>query len=264
MLCGMVQFTERKDAARLAWTFTPGRSPTVLFLPGFRSDMTGAKALEVAAWCEGAGQACLRLDYSGHGRSGGAFTDGAIGVWTADALHLIDTLTEGPLLLMGSSMGGWIMLLLALARPHRVVGLIGIAAAPDFTEATMWQAMLPAERTRLMTEGILHAPSEYGVDLPITRTLIEDGRRHLLMGAPIKLACPVRLLQGQADPDVPWETALRLAARLDAEDIQVILIKDGDHRLSRPGDLRLLRETLAALLQQCGSEPLAVAGIAPA
>ena len=255
---------DRGDGVALAWARVPGRAPTVVFLPGFRSDMTGAKALDVASWCEAAGQACLRLDYSGHGASGGTFTDGTIGVWTTDALHLIDTLTEGPLLLMGSSMGGWIMLLLALARPDRVIGLIGMAAAPDFTEDMMWQAMLPAERTRLMTEGVLHAPSEYGVDLPITRALIEDGRRHLVLGAPIKLACPVRLLQGQADPDVPWETALRLAARLEAEDVRVILIKDGDHRLSRPGDLLLLRETLAALLQERGGKALAVAGIAPA
>ncbi len=256
--------TDRGDGVELAWDMVPGRSPTIVFLPGFRSDMQGAKALEVAAWCERTGQACLRIDYSGHGESGGGFTDGTIGVWTADALALVDRLTEGPVLLMGSSMGGWIMLLLALARPARVMGLIGIAAAPDFTEDMMWQAMLPAERTRLMTEGVLHAPSEYGVDLPITRALIEDGRRHLLLGAPIPLTCPVRLLQGQADPDVPWETAMRLAARLDSEDVRVTLIKDGDHRLSRPGDLRLLRETLAALLQECGGEALAVGGVAPA
>lgn len=255
---------DRGDGVGLAWARQAGRSPTVVFLPGYRSDMQGAKALETEAFCKATGWACLRLDYSGHGASGGAFTDGTIGIWTADALAVVDRLTEGPLVLVGSSMGGWIALLVALARPDRVAGMIGIAAAPDFTEDLMWQAMLPAERARLEADGVLHVPSDYGENLPITRALIEDGRTRLLLRAPIPLHCPVRLLQGQRDPDVPWETALRLATRLEATDVRVTLIKDGDHRLSRPQDLALLRGALTELLGERGGQALAVAGIAPA
>jgi pimeloyl-ACP methyl ester carboxylesterase len=219
----------------------------LVFLPGFGSDMAGSKAVDVAAFCAARGQAMLRLDYSGHGASGGAFTDGTIGRWTEDALAVIATI-EGPLLLIGSSMGGWIALLVARALGARIAGLIGIAAAPDFTERLMWEAMAPPERARLMTEGVLHIPSQYGPPTPVTRALIEDGRRHLLLDAPIPITAPVRLLHGQADPDVPWEMALRLSERLVSADVQVTLIKDGDHRLSRPRDLALLRMTVAAML----------------
>ena len=236
------------DGVELAYLRTPGSAPTAVFLPGFRSDMKGAKAAEVAALCAARGTGCLRLDYAGHGASGGRFEDGTVGRWTADALHLVDRLTEGPLVLVGSSMGGWIALLAALARPDRVAGLVGIAAAPDFTERLMWDAMLPAERATLLREGVVHAPSEYGEPPPTTRALIEDGRRHLLLDAPIPLACPVRLLHGQLDRDVPWETALRLSERLASPAVQVTLLKDGDHRLSRPADLALLRRTVTALL----------------
>ena len=238
----------RADKVELAYLRTPGSAPTVVFLPGFRSDMQGAKAAEVAGLCAARGTACLRLDYAGHGASGGRFEDGTVGGWAEDALHLVDRLTEGPLVLVGSSMGGWIALLTALARPGRVAGLVGLAAAPDFTERLMWNAMLPAERAELLREGVVFASSEYGAPLPITRALIEDGRRHLLLDAPIPLACPVRLLHGQLDRDVPWETSLRLSERLASPDVQVTLVKDGDHRLSRPADLALLRQALAALL----------------
>ncbi len=255
--------TDRGDGTHLAWVRTPGRGPTTVFLPGFRSDMGGSKALAAETWCRARGTACLRLDYSGHGASDGAFTDGTIGRWTEDALLLIDRLTDGPLLLIGSSMGGWIMLLLALARPERLAGLLGVAAAPDFTEALMWDAMMPAERDTLRRDGVLLAPSEYGEPTPITLRLIEDGRRRLLMHAPIGLRCPVRLLHGQRDPDVPWETALRLAARLDSDDVQVTLVKDGDHRLSRPEDLAVLGRLHAALLGQDGGEALAKGRVAP-
>ena len=248
----------------LAYSHTSGHSPTVVFLPGYRSDMQSSKALDIAAFCAARGQACLRLDYAGHGASGGAFTDGTIGSWTEDALHLIDTHTQGPLILVGSSMGGWIALLVAIARPGRVAGLIGIAAAPDFTEDLMWAAMMPNERARLAADGVLYAESDYGDPLPVTARLIEDGRTRLLLRGPIPIACPVRLIHGQRDPDVPWETALRLADRLESADVQVMLIKDGDHRLSRPSDLALLRRTLAALLEQDAGEPLAVGGVAPA
>ena len=243
---------DRGDGIRLAWARTPGRGPATVFLPGFRSDMTGSKAMAVQEWCRTAGTGCLRLDYSGHGASDGDFTDGAIGEWTRDALVLIDRLTDGPVLLVGSSMGGWIALLAALARPGRVMGLIGIAAAPDFTESLMWEAMMPPERETLQREGLLLAPSQYGEPTPVTLKLIEEGRRHLLMQRPIPLRCPVRLLQGQRDPDVPWETALRLAERLEGQDVQVTLVKDGDHRLSRDQDLLLLRRLHQGLIGKDG------------
>ena len=239
---------EREDGVGLAYVHTPGAGPTTVFLPGFRSDMTGSKAVAVEGWCRGAGRACLRLDYSGHGASGGEFTEGCIGDWTRDALAVIDGVTTGPLVLVGSSMGGWIALLVALARPGRVVGLIGIAAAPDFTEALMWESMLPAERAVLERDGVLMVPSAYGAPTPVTRHLIEEGRRHLLMGAAIGVTAPVRLLHGQRDPDVPWETSVRLAARLAGDDVQVVLVKDGDHRLSREADLVLLRGVHATML----------------
>lgn len=244
---------DRGNGVRLAYALTPGRSPTIVFLPGFRSDMTGDKATHLAGLCAARGQAMLRLDYSGHGASGGRFEDGSIGRWTDDALVLIDQLTSGKLVLIGSSMGGWIALLAALARPERIAGLIGIAAAPDFTERLMWQAMTPRQRETLLRDGVLHVPSEYGDPYPITSRLIEDGRAHLLLDGPIALDCPVRLLHGQRDPDVPWETALRIAEHLGSADVRVILVKDGDHRLSRPADLSLLGETLAALLAQDGA-----------
>jgi pimeloyl-ACP methyl ester carboxylesterase len=237
----------------LAWRRIDGRAPTVVFLPGFNSDMTGSKATALAAYCAASGQAFLRFDYSGHGASGGRFIDGTIGRWTKDSLAVIDQLTEQDIILVGSSMGGWIGLLVALARPERVRGLLGIAAAPDFTETLMWDAMLPAEQAALMRDGLMMIPSQYGDPTPITRALIEDGRTHKLLHAPIALDCPVRLLHGQNDPDVPWQTALRLAEQLASADVQVMLIKDGDHRLSRPADLALLTRILAALLGEDGA-----------
>ncbi len=241
---------DRGDGVELAWVRTPGVEPTAVFLPGFRSDMTGSKALEVEEYCELLDRACLRFDYSGHGASDGAFESGTIGRWAEDALCVIDRLTEGPLVLIGSSMGGWIALLVALARPERVAGLIGIAAAPDFTERLIWDALTPPERQKLTNDGVMHTPSQYGDPTPITLGLIEDGRRHLLLDGPIPLACPVRLLHGQRDPDVPWQTALRLAERIESPDVQVTLIKDAEHRLSRPADLALLRHALGTLLVQ--------------
>jgi pimeloyl-ACP methyl ester carboxylesterase len=244
---------DRGDGVELAWASQQGISPTVMFLPGFRSDMTGDKATALAAFCAEHGQAMLRFDYSGHGTSDGRFEDGTIGRWTDDALAVIDGLTEGPLVLVGSSMGGWIALLAALARADRVAALIGIAAAPDFTETLMWQAMSFEQRATLMCDGVLQRPSEYGEPYPITRALIEDGRTRLLLNTRIALDCPVRLLHGQDDPDVPWEMALRIAEQLTSQDVQLILVKDGDHRLSRPQDLALLCRTLTPLLGQDGA-----------
>ncbi|WP_428486519.1 alpha/beta hydrolase [Rhodopila sp.] len=241
---------DRGNGTELAWTRLQGAGPTVVFLPGFRSDMNGDKATALALFCAERGQAMLRFDYSGHGASGGDFLDGTIGAWAADALAAIDALTAGRLVLVGSSMGGWIALLTALARPNRVAALVGIAAAPDFTQRLMWDAATPAERATLERDGVLHVPSQYGEPTPITLGLIKDGINHLVLTGRIPIHCPVRLLHGQADPDVPWELALRIAEQVETPDARVILVKDGDHRLSRPADLDLLRRTLAEFLGQ--------------
>jgi pimeloyl-ACP methyl ester carboxylesterase len=239
---------DRGDGTELAWIIQEGKDPAVMFLAGFRSDMTGDKATGLAAFCAEVGHRMLRFDYSGHGASGGDFLNGTIGIWLQDTLTIIDRLTTGRLVLVGSSMGGWIALLAALARPQRVAALVGVAAAPDFTQKLMWEAMAPPERARLMQDGVIHVPSQYGEPMPITRALIEDGNRHLLLDAPIPLHCPVRLLHGQNDPDVPWELSLRIAEGVAAKDVQVTLVKDGDHRLSRTADLDLLCRTIAPLL----------------
>jgi len=253
---------DRGDGVALAYELTTGEAtgceaiggagPTLVFLPGFMSDMTGDKALAREALCLSRGWPCLRLDYAGHGASGGAFEDGTIGRWTEDALVLIDRLTDGPIVLIGSSMGGWIALNVALARPARVAGLVGIAAAPDFTETLMWDAMAPPEREALARDGMLRIPSQYGGEQIITRALIEDGRTRLLLQAPIAIHCPVRLLHGMQDPDVPWETALKLADRLQSADVRVTLVKDAGHRLSRAQDIALLRETVSVLVEAAG------------
>ncbi len=244
---------DRGDGTELAWIRLDGSGPTVVFLPGFRSDMTGDKATALAAFCEQHGIGMLRFDYSGHGASSGDFLAGTIGIWAADALAVIDRLTVGKLILVGSSMGGWIALLTALARPDGIAALVGIAAAPDFTQRLMWPAMTASEQATLQRDGVLQVPSQYGEPTPITLKLIEDGTSHLVLTAPIPIRCPVRLLHGQADPDVPWELALEIAQRLETPDVRVTLVKDGDHRLSRTADLALLHQTLAALLGQDGT-----------
>jgi pimeloyl-ACP methyl ester carboxylesterase len=221
----------------------------ILFLPGFRSDMTGTKATFLDAFSAERGLPYVRFDYSGHGASGGRFEDGTIGAWAQDAIAMIDHVADGSLVLVGSSMGGWIMLLAALARPDRVAGLVGLAPAPDFTEALIWNRLSDDERDRLQSAGRLVTPSAYS-DEPtvITRALIEEGRRHLLLNAPIGIRRPVRLLHGMADPDVPFQLSLDLAERIVGENVRVTLIKDGDHRLSRAEDLALLGETLDELI----------------
>jgi pimeloyl-ACP methyl ester carboxylesterase len=241
---------DRGDGVVLAYHHLAGRGPTLVFLPGFMSDMTGDKAMAVEAFCQARGQACLRLDYSGHGASGGRFEDGTIGIWTRDALTVIDRVTDGKLVLVGSSMGGWIALNVALARTERVAGLIGIAAAPDFTETLMWPRFSEVQQQAITSEGMLRLPSAYGGEQIITRALIEDGRDHLRLTGPIALHCPVRLLHGQRDPDVPWQTALMLAEKLASDDVRVTLIKDGEHRLSRPQDIAVLCEAVGELLSQ--------------
>lgn len=240
---------ETADGERLAYHRSPGRAPGVVFLGGYASDMTGSKATALEAHVRGRGHAYLRFDYRGHGQSSGRFEDGTIGRWRDDALAAFDALTEGPQILVGSSMGGWIALLVALARPERVAGLVGVAAAPDFTEELMWAELDDAQRAVLQRDRILRLPSQYSSQpYVVTMDLIEEGRRHLLLRAPIHLQAPVRLLQGMRDPDVPYRHALTLADRLGGDDVQVRLIKDGDHRLSTARDLAILAETVDGLL----------------
>lgn len=234
---------------RIAYRRIRGKSPGIVFCTGFMSDMTGSKALAIEEFARERGHACLRFDYAGHGESEGKFEEGTIGSWFADALAAFDALTEGPQVVVGSSMGGWIALLLARARPSRVAGLIGIAPAPDFTEDLIWATMPEARRAELFAKGVLHQPSDYGEKpYAITAKLIEDGRRHLLLRGPFAYDGPVRLLHGMRDPDVPWELSPRIASVLTSADVRVTLVKDGDHRLSRDQDLDLLRATLGELV----------------
>ncbi|MFN0042532.1 MAG: alpha/beta hydrolase [Alphaproteobacteria bacterium] len=243
------QILAREGGASIAYRHTSGRAPGVVFLGGFMSDMTGTKAVALEAWARSRGQAFLRFDYQGHGQSSGRFADGTIGIWTEDALAALDQLTDGPQILVGSSMGGWIMLKLALARPARIAALVGIAAAPDFV-VRMWDDFSDEVRREIERDGRHHAPSQYGAEpYTITRALIEDGRRQLVMDRRIEFSGPVRLLHGMADPDVPWRVALDLAQALASTDVAVTLVKDGDHRLSRPEDVARLRATLDDL---CG------------
>jgi pimeloyl-ACP methyl ester carboxylesterase len=258
-----VVYIDRGDGIRLACEHVPGRGPSLVFLPGFMSDMTGDKATALRDWCAARGRACVRLDYAGHGASGGRFEDGTIGGWTQDALCVIDSFAGERFVVVGSSMGGWIALLVALARPDRLAGYIGIAAAPDFTEDLMWDSMMPPERAVLARDGLLRIPGAYGGEQIITRALIEDGRTRLLLRGPIALDCPIRLLHGQRDTAVPWQRSLRLAERVRSDDVHVTLIKDGDHRLSRQQDIALLLRAAAGLLGEDGGEALAVAGVAP-
>ena len=238
----------RAGREALAWRALDGASPGVMFLGGFMSDMTGTKASALEAHCRRTGRACVRFDYAGHGASGGAFRDGTIGHWRDDALAVLDRIARGPQILVGSSMGGWLMLLAALARPERVAGLVGIAAAPDFTEDLIWSGLDDETRRTLAEAGEIVLPCDYGEDpYPVTMRLIEEARSHLLLRGPIPLHCPIHLLQGMADEDVPWRTALRIAALVESTHVVVELVKDGDHRLSRDRDLARLCAAIDAI-----------------
>jgi pimeloyl-ACP methyl ester carboxylesterase len=239
----------RPDGATIAYHRLVGTLPGIVFLGGFRSDMTGSKALFLEDYCRRRGCAFVRFDYFGHGASSGEFAEGTIGRWREDAIGVIDSLTTGPQVLVGSSMGGWVMLLAALARPGRIAGLVGIAGAPDFTEELLWPRLSPAQRDEIIERGRVILPSSYDpAGYLYTRALVEDGRRHLLLQEPIALDMPVRLLHGLADESVPWQLSLRLAERLTGRDVALTLVKDGDHRLSTPPDLARLAQTLDALV----------------
>jgi pimeloyl-ACP methyl ester carboxylesterase len=244
---------DRPDGEQLAWRRVDGGGPTVVWLGGFRSDMTGTKAQALAEWAKASGRAYLRFDYLGHGDSSGDFqAKGSITRWREDALAVLDELTEGPVLLVGSSMGGWIACLAAMARPGRVAAMVLIAPAPDFTEKLMAPEIPPQGRAALAADGVWMRPSAYGEEgYPITRALLEDGARWSILGAePVPIEVPVRILQGGADPDVPWRHALELAQAIRGEDVVFSLIKDGDHRLSRPQDIARL---IAAVSELAGA-----------
>jgi pimeloyl-ACP methyl ester carboxylesterase len=237
----------RPDGLRLAYRHRAGRGPTIVFLPGYMSDMEGSKAVALDKWTEREGRAMLRLDYSGCGASEGEFSDGTLAIWRDDILALIDALTTGPLLLAGSSMGGWLMLLTALTRPERIAGIVGIAPAPDFTR---W-GFTDDQKAAFIRDGFVTEPSAYSDESYLTtRGFWESGEANLLLDAEIPLDCPVRLLHGQRDTDVPFDISLRLAAALRSADVQTILVKDGDHRLSRDEDIALLIATVGQLLER--------------
>jgi pimeloyl-ACP methyl ester carboxylesterase len=221
-----------KEGRTIAFHQTPGKGPGVVFLGGLKSDMQGSKAIFLEDWARRTGRAFLRFDYSGHGESSGAFTDGCIGDWAEDAEAAILTLTEGPQVLVGSSMGGWQALLFARRHPGLVAGLVGIAAAPDFTEDGMWDSWSQAQKAEMERTGQVALPSDYGEPYIITRRMIEDGRQQLVLRSPLVINAPVRLLQGTADADVDMSVALRLLAHMDGPDIRLELVKGADHRFS--------------------------------
>lgn len=238
------------DGSTVAYSQQDGHQPGIVFLHGLNSDRGGTKAEALREYCSKSGRAFLSFDMFGHGESSGDFKAGCISRWTQDAVAVLDALTTGPQILVGSSMGGWVMLHTALNRPNRVAGLVGIAAAPDFTEDLMWADLTADQRNKLLTDGQIDLPSEYSDDpYVISRLLIEDGRDNLLLRAPIALDIPIRLLHGQKDEDVPWKTSLTLMEKLASHNVAANIIKDGDHRLSRPQDLRTLCTVVDRLIQ---------------
>ena len=240
---GRIAYRQRKARS-------PGARPGVVWLGGFRSDMIGTKAAFVDDWATHHGAAFLRFDYSGHGESDGVFEEGSIGEWFADALAAYDSLTDGPQILIGSSMGAWIATLLAKARPDRIAAVIFIAPAPDFTERLMWPAFSDEQRESIMREGRIALPSEYSEEPDIiTRKLIEDARDHLVMTESVPITAPVRILQGMQDASVPWRHAVDFAELIAGDDVEIMLKKSGDHRLSEPDDLARLGATLDALYE---------------
>jgi len=248
-----VEVGQGATARRIAVRARPGAAPGLFWLGGFHSDMQGTKALALDEWAAGRGRACVRFDYSGHGESGGAFVDGTIGRWLEESVAVFDRFCRGPQVVIGSSMGGWMALLLArdLARraasPASLAGLVLIAPAPDFTEQLMWNSFSPEIRNEIESTGVWLRPSQYGEPYPITRALIEEGRNHLLLGSAIEVGCPVRILQGAQDPDVPWQHAFALTHRLPSDDVVLTMIQDGNHRLSRPQDIARIIAAVAEI-----------------
>jgi pimeloyl-ACP methyl ester carboxylesterase len=234
---------------RIAYHKTDGQGPTVVFLGGFKSDMGGTKAVHLEAWAQAQGRAFLRFDYSGHGESSGDFTDGCIGDWAEDARAALDMIS-GPLVLVGSSMGGWISLLCARAIPERIAGLVTIAAAPDFTEDSMWASFDADQRAALARDGQIALPSDYGDPYIITERLIIEGRKTLVLRTPLHLPFPVRCLQGTADADVDVSTALRLLDHATGPDMRLTLVKGADHRFSDDACVDLITDAVAEVLSR--------------
>src|SRR6266478_1969742 len=248
-----IEIGEGSGRRRIAVRARRGAAPGLFWLGGFRSDMRGTKALALDAWAAEHGRGCVRFDYSGHGESGGAFIDGTIGRWLEESVAVFEQFCTGPQVVIGSSMGGWMALLLAREMARRgigratLAGLVLIAPAPDFTEELMWKGFSPEIRQEIETKGVWLRPSRYGEPYPITRALIEEGRNHLLLGSAIDVGCPVRILQGAQDPDVPWQHAFALAHRLPSDDVVLTMIQDGDHRLSRPQDIARIIAAVAEI-----------------
>jgi pimeloyl-ACP methyl ester carboxylesterase len=248
-----IEVGNASEARRIAVRSRAGRSPGLFWLSGFKSDMQGTKAMALDEWAGSQKRACVRLDYSGHGESGGDFVDGTIGRWLEESLAVFEQFCEGPQVVIGSSMGGWMALLLAREISKRpalrasLAGLVLIAPAPDFTEELMWKGFSPEIRREIESKGVWLRPSEYGDPYPITRNLIEEGRNHLLLGSAIEVGCPVRILQGAQDPDVPWRHVFALMHRLPADDVVLTMIQDGDHRLSRPQDIARIIAAVAEI-----------------
>jgi pimeloyl-ACP methyl ester carboxylesterase len=242
-----------KAKRRIAVRVRDGAAPSLFWLGGFKSDMKGTKAAALDQWADANGRACIRFDYSGHGESGGDFADGTIGRWLEDSMAVFEAFASGPQVLVGSSMGGWLALLLArelkrraAVRAGSIAGMVLIAPAVDFTEELMWKKFPPDVKRQIETTGAWQRPSQYSeAPYPITRGLIEEGRQHLLLGGLIETGCPVRILQGVQDADVPWQHAADLSARLARDDVVLTLVKDGDHRLSRPEDIERLLAAVA-------------------
>ncbi|MCY4153072.1 MAG: alpha/beta hydrolase [Aestuariivita sp.] len=250
-----LNFIETEQGRKLAYHFSVGESPTIVFLAGLKSDMNGTKALRLEEWSKQLGFAFLRFDYSGHGESSGRFEDGCIGDWHQDTLAIIDSVTTGPIVLVGSSMGGWQALLVARTRPNQVAGIVTVAAAPDFTEDFYWVNFSAEERNRLLRDGYIECNSDYDEPYIISRRLIEDSRKHLVLRSPLILPFPVRCLQGTEDTAVTTETAIRLFDHANSRDMVLTLVKDADHRFSDERCLELIKEALLSVLTRVAAAP---------
>lgn len=244
------QYLDTAQGRRIAYHKTDGQGPTILFLSGLKSDMEGTKAVALEAWAKAQGRAFVRFDYSGHGISSGEFAEGTIGDWHEDTLELVDKVIDGPIVAVGSSMGGWQSLLLSRARPERMAGLVTIAAAPDFTEDGYWQGFSADQKEALERDGFVSIPSEYDEDYIITKRLIEDGRDRLVLRSPLVLNFPVRFLQGTADTAVPTAQAIRLLEHAQGPDMRLTLVKDADHRFSDETCLLLIEKSVQKVLER--------------
>lgn len=247
-----MQFLDMPDGETVAYHQTFGEGPGLIWCGGLKSDMDGSKATALHDWAKSRGQAFLRFDYFGHGQSSGAFTDGCITRWAADTRYVLETLTKGPQVLVGSSMGGWAALITAMARPDLVAGLLLIAPAPDFTQKLMWPSFTPQIQKDILENGIYYEPSDYGDPMELTLKLIRDGQDNLIMDAPIDYFGPVHILQGMRDAPVPWAHAQKLVALIQSDQVEFTLVKDGDHSLSRPADIERLKDSASRLVAKIG------------